>query len=855
MRTARTLIMLTALLISISAASALDVSDYLIGFGGNETTSCTENWNASASNLTANGAAACATSGTMNPGGSAIELATSNTNYFSGSLSNLPTGSTDRTICAWFDTDSIAGYGHIANWGSGNPTPSRAFGWYRDTTTPTFYGFSNDLAFSTSTLGIGTFSFLCSTYDGTNVTNYFDATRKNSAAKTLNTVGTTMRFGVDVAVAAANLGDGTLDMVIVYGRVLNQTEIDYLYNSGNGCDKSCVDGSAPPPPTAGYISLTAINAYDATSITAFNASLTNTSGTYDFSTTNGTINTGIDDTTGPYNITINAADYFTNTTSDVDVSSGSVQFSLAQAYVSFSCYEQHTNNSLNCSQPGPYPRTAGSYTDQINVTGYHPVDYSYSLSALENETFNVTGFYDHKLNITADDYAGDPLSNFTITYNSTSAGISGNESDNNEGSVQLELLQGYNYTVQITQNVPEGADLNASIETVTISVPESSPATTEYYQFNLTFPSLTVYVYDEDTGVLVPLNTTLTFSTGGTSFDKTITNGTGVFNASDSIPSGTYAVTFNNDDYSERVYNLTYNRTYPQTLTAYLVNISAPSTTFTLQDIETREIIAGATTTIQRFVNGTLTTISVLESDITGRIAFDYLEGTEYRFTITITGYETKNFTLNPINFPTYTILLQRTSSGNPNTDPFSGVNWYFNTTTFREGETNSLRASVSDPSGGLVSYGYNVTVTGQPTTSATDTNAYGSTLETSFIIPSGANNATVTLAYYYQLSNGQSYRFVRTYTIEQVLDYPNQTWSGNRELAQAIPPLDRAAVVVIATGTIAALAYTFTGVIGAAAGSLALLSFFTYVGFINGWILALTFIGLVLISLGGRTN
>lgn len=775
-----------------------------------------------------------------------------------------------------------------------------------------------------------------------NVTFYLDGEVEDSMTLSgeLDAHDENLYLGASYTNQAGDHGESTQDETGVWvGTTLSSSEVETLYNSGSGLQYPY--GPAPPS----NVTLTAVDAYDGSSINEFNSSVyveTNftdevgiggnrtyeeqidyfmvrggpgteiialpsfcdanptviervgTIGNSEFecynstgalisflnysdslpsgwhglifnettSTTNGTVQTDVssgyeiepkDSGGGTYTpypawlvVNVTRSDYFEPDFGYFQANESTYETTLTQAYASFSCFELYTNASLTCDESGPFTRKAGSYTTQVNVTGYHPVNYSYTLSALENETFNVTGFYDHQLTINATDYNGTALTNFTLSVESNLTSF--NVTDNNTGSVVLPLLQGYLYNVTITQNVPEGIDRNNSIETETFNVTTSS----ESYQFNLTFPRLYINVYDEQTNLFVEDTTTITFSKGNESFTLNTTTGRLNLTGLEAIESGEYSVFFENSAYNPRTYDLTYNRTYAQTLNAYLVPLEAPSTIFTLEDSQSRIPVEGATVTIQRYVNGTLTTVLSLESDITGRVGFDYIPDRQYEFEITMTGYETRSFTLNPILFSSYTILLEPSISFGEIGGDFSGVGITFSTTRFTESQTNNLTLSFSDPSGGLVSYGYNVsTDTSGQVASESGSNAYGSILPSSFAIPDVPLYDQVRVDYYYERSDGVVRTFTTSYSITQVNAYQNQTWVNNRQIAENIAPLDRAAIVVIATGALSALAYTFVGLGGASLSAIVLLGFFAYSGFINGWIVAISIIGFMFLLLG----
>ena len=124
------------------------------------------------------------------------------------------------------------------------------------------------------------------------------------------------------------------------------------------------------------------DAYDDTTIQVFSANITNTSGTYTFSTTNGTINTGIpSDENYLVDVVVSSEDYLTSYYPNTNMSS-TLESSLAQAYVIFSCYEIITNQSLECEMPGVQAWKAGSHDLIVNVTGYYPVNTSFNVTAI-----------------------------------------------------------------------------------------------------------------------------------------------------------------------------------------------------------------------------------------------------------------------------------------------------------------------------------------------------------------------------------------------------------------------------------------------------------------------------------------
>jgi len=93
------------------------------------------------------------------------------------------------------------------------------------------------------------------------------------------------------------------------------------------------------------------------------------------------------------------------------------------------------------------------------------------------------------------------------------------------------------------------------------------------------------------------------------------------------------------------------------TLNSYLIE-SAYNSVFTFKNIETGAILTGVQFAISRDVLGVPTLIQTLASDITGRIKLYYTPDVEYSFVASLSDYETKTFTLNPVIFSSYNVWL-----------------------------------------------------------------------------------------------------------------------------------------------------------------------------------------------------
>lgn len=132
------------------------------------------------------------------------------------------------------------------------------------------------------------------------------------------------------------------------------------------------------------LTITAKDSYDQSIIEVFEANITIGGTTTTYNTTNGTINTGIpqNDTvevevtiSSPQHFPVRYEPFYLNDTNTV------FEGTLTQAYVRFYCEEIYTNTIIPCEQPGISTRISGSYNEQINASGYYPVQHEYNITS------------------------------------------------------------------------------------------------------------------------------------------------------------------------------------------------------------------------------------------------------------------------------------------------------------------------------------------------------------------------------------------------------------------------------------------------------------------------------------------
>ena len=177
-----------------------------------------------------------------------IDFDTSNTED-SSVLDDAILGTTSLTVQAWVKPDAYENNKYILSKGTNSNWMARAFGlkgpyldesgWNNKWLFEMNWGNGEKYLPSTSDATLGEWHHLVATYDGSTMKLYVNGTLENS----LSISGTVANS--DVEEKAFWLGgqaggdyhwDGTLDEVAIWGSVLTATEIQTLYNNGDGID-------------------------------------------------------------------------------------------------------------------------------------------------------------------------------------------------------------------------------------------------------------------------------------------------------------------------------------------------------------------------------------------------------------------------------------------------------------------------------------------------------------------------------------------------------------------------------------------------------------------------------------------
>jgi len=150
--------------------------------------------------------------------------------YLSGDATGLPSGASNRTLCAWIKPSKIpATNGEtyiIANYGTA--ALSSAFGIYLFNNTGTnqiaLTGYGDDFQVNYS-LPLFTWSHICATYNGSNAELFVNGIFIGSAPKTFTTGNTFLTIGAQNTVA--QFFHGKIDDVRIYDYVLTSSQMRY----------------------------------------------------------------------------------------------------------------------------------------------------------------------------------------------------------------------------------------------------------------------------------------------------------------------------------------------------------------------------------------------------------------------------------------------------------------------------------------------------------------------------------------------------------------------------------------------------------------------------------------------------
>lgn len=633
--------------------------------------------------------------------------------------------------------------------------------------------------------------------------------------------------------------DGVLDEFVMYSRVLSDEERYEVYYQG--LNNLGINETESP----GIINFS-LTATDLNGVTINNFSaIINGTG---YTTTTGTINTEIEQDSGLVDITLeNATDsngaFFNTSASNVDTASNYEFSNLYQVQADFQGYEIVSNNSidgefyLDNGSLAPLVFMADSYNITFVNDSYYNLTEELSFSALQNETVPLLGVYSSLINVTVTNaYSGENLSNFTgfiYSYNETY-----NETFNTTtGFVELPAIYGSYLLYAEVDGYAVSEETNYLNKTVS-NVLEN--ATFGLYSSN----SVYFNVYDSETNVYITSNVSITL-TGAD--ENTYYTSTGKYFLSN-ITDGNYTVKVVDvaGNYSLSSYYITVADNSYQTLNTYLT-ADAEQVVFTVTDSLTSASLEGATFSQSKLINATYTLIESKSTDITGKAQFNYISTAKYRFIISLTGYTSKTFYLDPILFSTYTVSLDPEISSDIEPQ-YSHVEIEFYPVNFTNNANNTLNVLFSSFSGALNTYYLNMTYKNK-SAYFSGSNAYGSDDTLYLLIENATITDTVNISYGYDTVLGKAYDFKATYYIINSSS-GNQTINDNRIDDYGLGWFERVTIALFVVLLVSGLVGFVSGYAPALGVGLLLSGYFTFINFIPLWGLILSgFVGIIILT------
>lgn len=766
------------------------------------------------------------------------------------------------TYTAWFKTSyDFSGdfglvFGSTDEQGSYDPFVQTGFYAGRGSTSNRFtVGIRGDAAGgvegkqSSADMNDGAWHFVAIQYHDSNVDLYIDGVNETTVIVGNSPIGGVVDGNDVIPISgywerttyAGGEFDGLIDDVRFYNSLLNQTELLQIYNNGTGCEYgSC----GVTPPSYPYHSVHITDLYDDSDLEDVNITidgewnLTDASGVATVWNHSGDSKVWTSWKTG----------YFGDSGTVNENSTANGTFYEANYTVTIT--EVVTNNTVEpyniTTDPAKvYLNGSGVYltagVNNLTFTkiggGYYDADFTIDANSTPETSGNYSSqqAYNLILNITAENaFTNASITNFSVTVNESTNGYSETFSTTT-GILSLHLLQNLTYDLFINASESGYAPANHSL------TPNS---TEENYTFDLwSQNTIRIYIRDADTGDTITANISVTVS--GNITEETYSTTTG-FLYIENLTDGQYTIKLQGTNYSLSTYIVTVADQSSQVLNAYL-SLTTEETIFTVQDFDSGATLEGASMTMERLVNSSWTVIESKLTDITGRAQFSYKIGVKYRFTVTLLNYETKQFTLDPIIFDSYTVRLEKETTLEEDVD-YTAVSTTHSPKAYYEDQNETFTLLFQSPGGVLQTYGYTFAYPGG-SSSGSGNNSIGETFTHAFTISGASIGDYANLTYWYDTTLGDNRSFTYRYLVSGVIQ--NQSHLDVRNQDYGLGDFEKG---LIGTGVTVLIAGLGTLVGGAlTGGSLGLLGlgYFTYIGFFGIWHVLISFlVGLILIAM-----
>jgi hypothetical protein len=460
--------------------------------------------------------------------------------------------------------------------------------------------------------------------------------------------------------------------------------------------------------------------------------------------------------------------------------------------------------------------------------------------ALEDKTVNISEVYNTILNITVSNaYTGQNLSNFTGWVQTTGYNTTYNSTPNK--SKEIPLILG-NYTV-FANHPHYSINVNTSYANITLNE--------TYHALNFGLysnNSILINIRDEDTLAPITANISITITGNATENTYYTTNGT-LYRTG--LIDGNYTIKFSGTNYSTKTYTITVaDRSY-QTLTAYLSQLYEQAT-FTIINDLTGETVEGVNFLMERLINASWVTVENKQSDITGRVQVNYINDVRYKFTVSLAGYTTKLFYLDPVIFSSYNVRIDPILTETITQD-YAQISVIYYPTVFYDDEVNNFTFTITSPAGQLENYTVNITFP-WGNVGNQGSQALGETFTFQLNITGASLYDFVYLNYSYDSVLTTEKRFTRTFAVTG--GTINQTWANFPKQDYGLGLFEKVLIATITILILAGVTFLVAGLGGSLLIGLLGFGFFVYVGFLPLWsILISLVVGFVILMKMGSNQ
>lgn len=474
------------------------------------------------------------------------------------------------TSCAWVNwSQNTANYDGVM--GDMSVADGIGVGLDSDNTVRLYTGAWTDSNFA---VGLNAWHYIClvSMWNGTtgNQSIFINGTLRLTRSGTYTNSTYNWTFG-NIYANDGNLNEGingTIDLMTIWNRTLNQDNLTYLYNNGNGID-------FPFREITTSINITASDEWNTTSIPSFstniswsNGSTTTHSSTYGYVYITNMTNGG-----NTYNITFwNTSNYFTRTyytQTLTNATTNTLDGKLHQAEVCFNASEKISgtyitpnNFTINSTtRTTCFNLSAGSYNIMAKKIGWFDKNQTFTVTALQNNTQTIANMSYANLTIYVRDANGSTfLSGYTLNLTSINYTSWPGEHYASTTNQSYNLING---TYHAIVDVPGYALTNAEAN---ITVAGNTNYTFWLHATNTV--NITFLYEANNTLVAGP-----TISADLIVDDTNATSGTTTtgYLWVEGLTPGDYEIRYSTTDFQERSYFFTLtNRTYSE-LTLYLI--------------------------------------------------------------------------------------------------------------------------------------------------------------------------------------------------------------------------------------------------------------------------------------------